>query len=495
MSRSVDISPAASSLIESMRGIGYSPETALADLIDNSVAAGARTVMVDAQWNDGNPVVAVLDDGSGMDTPELTEALRLGGSGLGMPRSPLDLGRFGFGLKTASLSQCRCVTVISRKEGRTTALALDLDVIARSGWIAVRPEPLPDHPYLQCLSAEEHGTVVLWTRLDSLSGLHGLDRDTFFLRLQDIRSHLGMVFHRFISGDARRIVVSINDRPVRAWDPFLTDHPSRTALPLQRMSYLGSQVDLKPYVLPHRDRFANDTEYETAGGPGGWNARQGFYVYRGKRLLVAGSWLGLGGTRTWTRDESSKLARISIDLPTDMDREWRIDVRKSQARPPGALRSRLTDIASRCRDQARQVFAWRGQTTRARSDGTSHRSIWLARSVPSGTSYRLDRQHPLISSILSRDAADTENLNALLGLIERTVPVERIWLDLTEAGGVGVAIEPDDEDDFVSQLVTLAKLLPGSLSTEDRAESVLRSLPGQTVAVRTKLIKGLEGDA
>jgi len=137
----------------------------------------------------------------------------------------------------------------------------------------------------------------------------------------------------------------------------------------ERIRYSGASLFITPYILPHRDRFANDAEYEAAGGPGGWNARQGFYVYRARRLLVPGSWLGLGGARAWTREESSRLARIEIDLPVDMDVDWRIDVRKSQARPPGSLRARLTAIAEHCREQAREVFVWRGLGSRPRQLG------------------------------------------------------------------------------------------------------------------------------
>ena len=299
----VEITPSASALIESLRGLGYSPETAIADLVDNSIAAGAKQVELDLDWNDSDPRVALLDDGSGMDRTTLGEALRFGGSGPAAIRTPSDLGRFGLGLKTASLSQCRRLTVISRRDGQTCALVLDVDVVAERGWVAFAPTQLLEHPFVSKLSQLAHGTLVLWDRMDSLGGLSGLDKQAFYLGLQDIRAHLGMVFHRFLDGDAPRIRISTNGRPVKSWDPFQRDHSSITEMRSERLRHGGSSLVVTPYILPHRDRFANDAEYELAGGPGGWNARQGFYVYRAKRLLVPGSWLGLGGTRAWTRDE------------------------------------------------------------------------------------------------------------------------------------------------------------------------------------------------
>lgn len=496
LEQTVEITPAASALIESLRGLGYSPETALADLIDNSIAADAKTVEIDLQWNDGSPYAAILDGGRGMDCKRLAEALRLGGVGPGSARSDGDLGRFGLGLKTASLSQCRRMTVVTRRENVTSALALDVDVIAERGWIAVIPEPLPAHPYIEKLLTQKSGTVVMWNRFDALSGLSGLDKDSFFLRLQDIRAHLGMVFHRFLDGDARRLKIVANDRVVRAWDPFQKAHTATRDLPLERIRHAGSSFTIKPYILPHRDRFANDAEYEAAGGPGGWGARQGFYVYRGKRLLVAGSWLGLGGVRTWTRDESSRLARIEIDLPTGLDRDWRIDVRKSQARPPGALRARLTGIAGRCRNEAREVFAFRGKGPRTRAQGNSLPQVWLASAGPAGTAYRINRNHPAIVACYEQAGLNRRLFNAVLSIIERTVPVERIWLEVSEAEGAQAPkLDATEIIQLTDQLAELAAALPATLSVDKRIELLLHNLPGDLTRLTNALIRRLGGDA
>ena len=216
--RTIEITPSAPALIQSLRGLGYSPETALADLIDNSIAANANSIELTLDWNEGNPSVTVLDDGCGMDESELVRAMCFGGRGPLSERSSSDLGRFGLGLKTASLSQCRRITVISRREGRTSALAWDVDEVdTRGRWEAIIPEPLPEVPLKQLLLERLDGTLVLWDRMDPIGGLSGLDKETFFLRLQEIRAHLSMVFHRYLGGDARRITITTNNRPVRPW--------------------------------------------------------------------------------------------------------------------------------------------------------------------------------------------------------------------------------------------------------------------------------------
>lgn len=480
--------------MQSLRGLGYSPETAISDLVDNSIAAGCENVWIEAEWNSSTPSVGILDDGKGMDASALAEAMRLGAKGLSQERRNGDLGRFGLGLKTASLSQCRQMSVISRKRASTAALVLDVDVIAQRGWFAVVPTPLPAPALVQKLQEMEHGTLVLWDRFDALSGLSGLDRDVFFLRLLDIRAHLGMVFHRFIDGDAQRVKIWLNGNPVKGWDPFLRTHPTTRPMHVERVRHAGSSFTVRPFVLPHRDRFANDAEYESAGGPSGWAARQGFYVYRGKRLLVAGSWLGLGGARAWTREESSKLARIEIDLPTDMDQDWRIDVRKSQARPPGALRNRLTAIARKCRQEAREVFAFRGKRSQRTGNAVTTAPIWIAKHSDTGTTYRINRQHPLMVAYLAKSEGAHLLLHAVFSLIERTVPVERIWLDVSESESTPPQkLEKEEEALLIDQLAMLADTLSNALTVAERIDAVVSNLPGDVKSLEKALLKKLEG--
>jgi len=137
----IHLPPSAPDLLESMRAIGYSFEAALADLIDNSIAAGARNVNIRFSANNA-PYIAVIDDGAGMSPQDLTDAMRHGSRNPGIRRDALDLGRFGLGLKTASLSQCRTLTVVSLRDGVVSARRWDLDYIARrrDWWLLNIPE-------------------------------------------------------------------------------------------------------------------------------------------------------------------------------------------------------------------------------------------------------------------------------------------------------------------------------------------------------------------
>jgi hypothetical protein len=480
--------------MQSLRGLGYSPETALADLIDNCIAAGARTIDIELDWNAGTPRVAVLDDGRGMDEATLKAAMCFGGASPAGIRDESDLGRFGLGLKTASLSQCRRMTVISRRDDCTHALCWDIDeVVGRMGWQAIVPEPFPDLAVVEKLLAGPHGTLVIWDRADAAGGLSGLDRETFFLRVRDVRAHLAMIFHRFLDGDARRIALSVNGRAIRAWDPFQKAHPATITMQAEPIRYGGSTVRVTPYVLPHRDRFANEADYEEAGGIGGWGERQGCYVYRQKRLLVPGGWLGLGGTRAWTRDESSRLARIAIDLPADLDSDWRIDVRKSQARPPGGMRPRLTTIASLCRDKAREVFAWRGQRARGQVLRGTDQPVWVGTPGKTASRYRINREHPSVACVLRKAGSEGAVVDALLSIIERSVPVERIWLDVSEADGAAPPeLTKDEISVLAEQLAAIARALPANIPLSERADQLIRHLPGDTTKLREALLVVLQ---
>ncbi len=491
--RPVEITPSPRALLRSLRGLGYSPETALADLIDNSLAAGARQVDIRLDWRHGDPLVEVLDDGAGMSFERLIEAMRFGGAGPDAEREGPDLGRFGLGLKTASLSQCRELTVASRRDGSVARLAWDVDRVS-DGWCAEAPELSPPGPLAAQFELAGNGTLISWNRMDRLGGLWGLDRDVFNDRVAAIRAHLAMTFHRFLSGEARRLAIRVNGLALAAWDPFCRGHDATMALPRDVIRGSEGSISARPYILPHRDRFANEREWEEAGGLGGWVERQGFYVYRGDRLVSPGGWLGLGGTRAWTREESSRLARIALDLPVSMDEAWRIDIRKSLARPPAWARARLAGIGTDCRRRAREVFAWRGGgPTGKRSRAKENGEVWpwetrAGKSVPR---YRVRRDHPAVLAVLER-LDDTALLEGLLSALELTVPVERIWLDVAEQGGAEPA-EPTAAEiaALAAPLATLARQIDNTDDAGDRLDSVLRSLGVTSPKLRAAVIRKL----
>ena len=200
-----DVAPEPSSMIESMRAHGYTLPAAIADLIDNSIAARAQNVWLVFEWKGQRSWIRIADDGEGMDQDVLRAAMRLGSRHPLDERDPEDLGRFGLGLKTASLSQCRRLTVASTTD-RTHVRRWDLDHLGRphvKGWQLLKsPAPGSEH-LLETDDVTDHGTVILWEVMDRLVSLAGSDsaaaRSHFFRLVEQVELHLSMVFHRYLA--------------------------------------------------------------------------------------------------------------------------------------------------------------------------------------------------------------------------------------------------------------------------------------------------------
>lgn len=479
--------------MSSLRGVGYSLETAVADIIDNSIAAQAGLIEIGVGGGPDEPTITVLDDGSGMSEAGVLEAMRFGGLGPNTHRSSTDLGRFGLGLKTASLSQCRQLTVASKIGDSLAAFTWDVDRIAEGdgGWHLLEGEAnLPDNA-LEILKARPTGTLVVWRKVDFGRLDDRPDSAALLADLERLDRHLGMVFHRFIHGDASKIEIRINGRRVEVWDPFLEAHEATIPQPAQTIRAAGGSVAVRGFVLPHRDRFRSEAEFTRAGGPDGWNAQQGFYIYRQRRLLSAGGWLGLGGVRTWTREEPSRLARIRIDIPNTADRDWRIDIRKAIARPPDAIRRRLQGIADDVRRKAREVFVHRGLFGARAKDAEISR-IWQVNPEGAARRYTIRRDHELMRLLTDRLGKNAGLLEGAIDLIERTVPVERVWLDVTERGAPDR--ETSDDAEAIAAASTLVSVLAqagvpfqtavakvAAMDPFDRVADLPKKLAGKTI--------------
>jgi hypothetical protein len=477
--------PAASALLESLRGMGYSPETAIADLIDNSIAAGARNVHVEFLWEGPESLLRIVDDGRGMDEAALFEAMRPGGRHPLVARAPEDLGRFGLGLKTASLSQGRVLAVASRTAGMPAAVRCwDLDYVARADeWRLLRhlPDDVGNHTVVP--EAFASGTAVVIGRLDRLVSREweeDVARTHFLAVARRVERHLAMTFHRFLEGPQPRLAIYVGGGGslgrVAPWDPFLQSHPATTATPPEKLRHKSGTVEVQGFVLPHRDRLKADA-LEEAGGPEGWLAHEGFFVYRNKRLLVAGGWLGLGPGRRWARDDVHRLARLRLDLPNSGDAEWKVDIRKSAATPPASLRPRLQALAEQVRREAREVFAWRGGRSARRTPAIIVRA-WSAVEGARGTSYRVDRSHPAVQRALDASGPNRRLVEEMLTVLEATVPVQRIWLDVAERGDLPATsgTMPSEEADALKSLYTHLRHSLG-LSAEDARKRLLSIEP------------------
>ena len=222
--KQVRLPPNAALLLESMRAIGYDAAAAAADLVDNSITANARSVSI--RFDPGRPrALAVIDDGTGMDDVGLLAAMRHGSQSPADRRAENDLGRFGLGLKTASMSQCRRLTVVSRRVGGAPhGMVWDLDtVIATQDWTVgvLEQKELETVPFLDELLARPSGTLVVWEKLDRIADGDPGDGSVLSDRMTQVGDHLARVFHRYLSGNPTRLRLDVNLQPVAPIDPFL----------------------------------------------------------------------------------------------------------------------------------------------------------------------------------------------------------------------------------------------------------------------------------
>ena len=164
--------PTASILINSMRFMGYTFESAIADIVDNSISAKCNRIDIRFPVNPQEPCfIAICDNGLGMTKEELFDAMKYGSELKGKHRENYDLGRFGLGLKSASLSQCRKLTDISKKNGILSAYKWDLDIIEETNnWniIEYDLEEINNNDFSKYLPSLQSGTVVLWECFDIL---------------------------------------------------------------------------------------------------------------------------------------------------------------------------------------------------------------------------------------------------------------------------------------------------------------------------------------
>jgi len=430
---SVELVPNPVFLVQSMRHIGYTLETALADIIDNSIAANASEISVQYRWNDSSPWIAIIDNGCGMSGKELQAAMRFGGEICSTQRrSASDLGRFGLGLKTASLSQCKRLTVVSKKNGIVSSCVWDVDVLSESSdpqWRALLPSvrmlrmDCVVDGLLSKLDKMKSGTIVIWQKLDNVLGDGKKFGDRNFSEVMTrASSHIGLVFHRFfvMEKGSKVIKIDFNDIVVEGINPFGMAVPARQELQEETIVINGNKVVIQPFVLPHSSKVSK-SEYEKYGGDEGYLHNQGFYVYRNRRLIIKSTWF-----RIIPKTELTKLLRVRIDIPNSLDHLWQLDVKKSSAYPPLAVLDRLKELLPTLSSRGKRPYTARG--ARAISDVVY---IWRREFSNGKVSYVINDEHPFVKALVVNEngEVDTQKLS-YLRIISDAFPAATFHVDV-----------------------------------------------------------------
>jgi len=421
-----DFTPNPSPMLESNRNLGYSIEEAISDLIDNSISAKATEVILSITWNSGTPIMELSDNGCGMNLAKLIESFKLASISPLDPRDPEDLGRFGYGMKTASISQARSLTVISQSVNskEINARCMDLKFIAKhQKWVLKHTDS--GNNYEQYFLEKMHGTIIRWDNWDRAPD----DYNSFIELTSQIGNYLSVCFHRFIeSGRLNILNQGIEVKPV-------------SPIPDQSQKY--STVRLKEitskqiaYILKHpafwEEDYIASRHFNSYKLFDGLEKQQGIYIYRCDRLLTPkGGWFGVV-----PQNNSAKLARVVINYPNNADHLWSLDITKTNAEIPYKFKKEIKNFIEKARMQSLGKINKRSKqesrTIRSRiGDGL----LWTESIDEKLLSWRYSPNisHPVFQNLIRDKKIDKKTMKLIFRLLSESLPVAKI-------------IENNDED-------------------------------------------------
>jgi len=469
--QSEETPPKAGVMINTFRAFGYNLQTAIADIIDNSISAKATNVWIEYEWKGAESTVIITDDGAGMDAAQLIAAMTPGSKDPNDERPEDDLGRFGLGLKTSSFSQCKQLTVVTQMLGHNRInRCWDLDFVNSTGkWTLL--DYLSDQRFITKLEKQKNGTAIIWQKLDRLVGNSSEEneaaRKVFLEEFELVEHHLSLVFHRFL--EKNRLTIWMNGIKLQAWDPFLKE-ASGTQIVAKEWITEG-KIKAKCFVLPHISMLTVEERKESRVDE--WYGLQGFYIYRSNRLLLYGDWLGL-----FPKNEHYKNARILVDIPNSMDHEWKIDIKKSTATPSLVARKDLVRLGKHTRLAAGNVHKFRGNQIKL--DETvkafDFQGMWKSSQARDGArSYYVNTDHPLVKDLLERDNIKGKELKQLLKMIGQTAPIESIIQFHSEEPQSHELREPFKELDE-GTIIIAKRMYEASVSTGMSREMAIKQI-------------------
>ena len=416
MDKTIQSIPEARLLLSSLRSVGYTEETAIADIIDNCISAHANEIDVVFDWDKKR--ILIIDNGLGMNGEELIENMRIGSSDPDVSRDENDLGRFGMGMKTAAFSLGKRLTVVTKSNSSVSNAVWDLDQIPVIGWNLIIRSESEIQEYASML--KEQGTIVIIEDLDRVIDFNNeaKSKQKFYSIIKKVERHIALIFHRFIEEDD--MILRVNGSVVSAWNPFIIENSATQELPDEIIwsDDGSSEIIIQPYVLPHKTKFTTDEDYQVAGGYKGWNYHQGIYVYRNRRLIIFGTWFDY-----IKKEPAYNLARIKIDITSASDEDWKIDIKKSAASLPVYVRDTVERAIDICTETSARVYNSRGTYSKSNVSTPNLNYVWEQRKKNGRYTFHINRKHLLIQEIKKQlDDQGVAALSAYLALVENFAP-------------------------------------------------------------------------
>lgn len=462
MSELVEKQFPAKALLTGLRAIGYSFSTAVADIIDNSVSAEANTVNIFFDPLASVPFFCILDNGIGMNFAELNNAMLPGSDRTDKEDCELELGRFGLGLKSASLSQCREFIVASKKYGKINAMSFDLDVIEDCNKLMLKvldKDEIERLPCIHILKNYESGTLVIWNKFDKIESSAKSFEDSFRNVVAEAKKHVEFVFHRFYDD----IEIYFNNKRIERRDPFLLGSFGRQQTGrTTTISIDGSVITITPYTLPFANSLTSE-EKALLGNPKSIYDEQGFYIYRNKRLISWGNWMRMG-----VRSELNKLARIQVDIPSSLDEVWTLDVKKSSAKIPDIIKNQIKASVEDSIVRSKRTTRFPGAKEQA-----PEVRVWDRINEHEGKiRYQINRKAPAIVALENAlGESEKELFEMVLSQIECYLPKYSISNDNMDALTIINSGDDTEEEHLIKEIETII-----CLCDEDIKSSVFDSI-------------------
>ena len=470
-----DATPNAEFLIKSIAEQGYSLETALADLIDNSVSAEADKIEILVDLEAEPFTLYLADNGQGMDEKTLKSSMQFPSSSPETNRFSSDLGRFGLGMKTASFSQTRRFTVLSRLKGQKEYIARTWDVglLKNKPWkLLVNKndeieEIVANYQKLssECVSSYDEfcpNTIIVWKGLHKFENYLEEKNKQIALKkeLNEVTSeYLELVFHRFMERKESPLQIKVNNRILTPFNPFPTNENGFRSIEGKQRTFGSDQIKIEGFVLPSRS--INETKKQLTC----WTTRnrsltdmEGIYVYRLDRIILFGGWNGI-----IKKAPRLQLARLRVDIGNSADHLLHLNVAKSQVIIPHDLKKAFEKYIENLKVEAEREFYNRG-IKKFSGGKTQNNQLFSRVSTNKGTMLEISSDFPLLNSLrvdLTKDQLG--RLKVLIKAINTTV--NKIRQNHQDTSFIGV----EDED---------------GISTDDLTASV-KDLIDQGVAPAT----------
>jgi len=453
--------------VDGLRNLGHDLESAVADLVDNSIDAKAKNIVVGfarsakMQSQGEYTAIYILDDGQGMDQKEIYEAMSFGKKDGTENQS---LGKFGVGLKYASFAFCRRLVVASKKNGFIHIYVWDLRNIQKTDkdniiklehlkYDLVQPHT---KKIIDMLLNQDSGTAVIWEDIDRLINEENLPTEYLHLHfnknINTVKQHLGMVFNRYIGKEDSKLKIycpfKLDKYEVKPWDPCFTKSKNVSKEIDEIIQLDNSKIRVQGFLFPDT-RNLEPEQVEYIGGPKGWFAHQGFHVYRNNRLIIDGDWLDLGTHKPLKKQTNSIFARLQIDFESKIDDRWQVNAQKTKIYPPKAIYPDLTEIATKLRSLSSGKRKRRYSGTYKHAEKNEVLSTpWDIKVIDGYERAILDKQHNIFINFKKYNKFDLESFEIMLQEIEEYFPYSIIAQNKTS----DVKVEHEYDKDFLNIL-------------------------------------------